>query len=508
LYDNITVLSDDLKLLLQGKNASSCKLCYASIANNCTNILRAGVVGAKLLALSKKWARVDAKQQLTCKTMRLLDFPHHETFFENAIDIDFVLQITKNMAYTTLEAIQYDPHFDAKSAVRHKQLLVASFTGLRELSIDVQNMGDFFDHVAELVMKWKDEGMEWEDTLTKGPQDTNVTRCRTRWGRLETALDPSPTTVEHTLTSHFANLRSLELRSSMTLYNLQETHPESDGQGTLVLQGSWPNFPALQNVNYHGRQFADEFIRLFFRTCLPKSISLNGWQCHTAHPDFAHHFAPKRSEFQNTVTSFLWKNMEPCSRVVAIILSLLMTQRTSLKSLSLVRCRRTEMSDVPRGLEIFGLGSVNTAAFEDLEYLDIDARFLIQTQGPHGDESCTWLNLPHSIRTLSIDAITKSEIPYTKRYLQSLLQALQDGYFPQLKEVRCGFMGIKGSGVRVDPWKCLGNMAGKFLGARGAGRRGVWLKEWEYDYEEVEVEEPEDSVARRVAARRRAGAAI
>lgn len=459
------------------------------------------MVGAKLSALSKEWSRSDAKQVLTCKTMRLIDFPHDEEFFERATEFDFMLELTKELGSVTRYGAEYATRYQKKSAVRHKQLLVASFTGLRELSIDVQSMVDFFGPVAELVMKWKDEGSKWKSTpTTRVHHDTNMTPCQTRWAPPAPPLNPTPSVTDRMLSSHFANLHTLELRSSATLYDLQTSHPENDGQGTLVLQGKWLNFSALKNVKYHGEEFPADFIRLFLRTCLAASISLNSWQCQSTHPDFAHHFASQRPEFHNTITTFSWKNMEPCPSVLATTQQLLMTQCKSLKTLSLVRTRRER--DRQRFHEVFASGSVRTVELENLEYLDIEARFLIPTQGVTTAAECfTWLNLPRSIQTLSIDAITESESVYTKRYLISLLTALRGGHFPELKEVRCGFVSIQGSGIRVDPWKCFGNLPGKFLGARGITKIGVWLKEWEYDWEEVEDEEVEDTVASRIAAR-------
>jgi hypothetical protein len=292
-------------------------------------------------------------------------------------------------------------------------------------------------------------------------------------------------TVEDALRDHFSQLHTIELRTARTLFQSKD----GISQGTIVIHGSWLRLQTLETFKYHGHTLPEDIRTTFLEKCQPTGIALNAFACNGRHHLFTSALDSKREEFQNIITTFSWKNMSPCMGMTREVENLLLTQTKSLKSISLVR--RRLLVDLLRSHENFVCGCLAFNNFTALEYLDIDSRFLVRTKKPNFESLPGWVGLPTSLQTLSIDAITDREVPYFTTYLGHLLDVVQNGLLPNLKNVRCGFMGMR-NGKKVQGWKVLGNMPGQFLGS------GVWVTGWEYD---AEIEDKGDTIAARVRVR-------
>jgi hypothetical protein len=443
------------------------------------------MISKNLRNLAREWnhAKRSPKPRirLAFKNLRLLEFPYDDNFFETATDAEYHDKIKTQLLSKSKDLPEAHALYIGMDALKHKAGIVATMRRLKMLAIDLSDKEEFFKHfLFTIISQRKTE--DWNEV-------SRVSLLSLRYAadlnQAQSILPPAAVTPERALGSHFSQLQLLELRCARSLF----LSKDGIAPGTMVIQGSWPLLPSLKTFKYHGHIMSKDIQSTFLGACVPRTVALNGFACNGRHHVFNLALDITREEFQNSVATFSWKNMEPCGAVIQHVPELLQTQTESLKTVSLVR--RRLLVDVLRSHEKFSCGELTFRHLAVLEYLDIDSRFLIKTEQPKFEALLEWLGLPTSLQTLSIDAITDREVPYFEVYLEHLFDAVKGGILPDLKNVRCGFMGMK-HGKKVQGWKVLGNMPGKFL------CYGVWVTGWHYDDEE---EDEGDTIAARVRAR-------
>ena len=369
--------------------------------------------------ITQQWYRATGGQHLQGRNIALLDFPRDENFWKFAPlrgYIDKLLGMIGKCEQPPLDLLRY-----RGSALEHKARLVASFTGIRELRIDTnQDEQAFFNYIS-----W---ALHTFDPLPRALLEPGLT-------------DP-------VLHEHFRRLEILEMRSTLVLYGTRSQTPRILRKvGTIVMHGKWPAFRSLHTLRLHRVNIPKD--SLLFNTCIPSSIYMSGWEIAPLHQRLCERFDSKRAEFQNTIETFTWDNMDPCETSLADTMEFLSTQRGSLANLSLRVTRERRSCDQPRWEEYFDedVGLLQFGSFNQLKDLDLDARFFVRTLAPcwyadtRGENFFKWLNIPNSLRTLSLDAVMPSDCQCIREYLEVLLRALRAGYLPDLQSVTFKFLG-------------------------------------------------------------------